>query len=224
MRNMEQKFYKKPSAQIIVAAVLFALPLLTSCARYAPVPAVPVQRQLLDITLKTADPISNDIYYYIVMDTSGNTGSDGPSEIMTDTDRMKNWTYYIVLKNGQFSERAIDQPSDRDLLPAYFTGASPNYYSVSAASDTIHVVMYMENLIPDARRIWFNFITSRNAVTDNVQNITAIDYIPRPRFSIQSNLYNSSVTNLTTLLDHPVDAGQPKAADIVSWSVRTTLQ
>lgn len=194
--------------------------LASGCARYAPV-AAPPSRTLLDITIQTKAPITSDFFYYIVLDASGNPASDGPHEALSGVQRLQNWTYYIVYNSGGFYELQINNPADRDAIPNLFNASSPRFSIATVNVDTIHIVMYLDQLAPTPRPIWLNFITSTIPVYANIDTIQPVDYITPPYFSVPSDQFNSPVTSFQRpqISAHAPSGTGLDPADIVYWSV-----
>jgi hypothetical protein len=212
---------KKNSASAKITAALslvLSCLFISACARYAPVPQAPT-KSVLDITLTFNDRISNDFYYYIVLDASGNPSSDGPHEELSSVNRLKNWSYYIVLDHGYFYELPMTGPIDGDTLPAVFNNSSPRDDTATFASDTIHLSINLDPLAPTPRKIWMNFITSQYPIYANRNDIIPIDYLTPPYFSINSTDINNPVTSFTNQnISGHVPSGQGfQAADLIYW-------
>lgn len=215
---------KKYIAPIIgIAVIIAAVFVAHGCARYAPVPAPPQLRTMLDVTLITRQNLSNDFYYYIVLDASGNVASDGPHENLTGADRAKNWSYYIMYHAGSFNELILTKPQDADLVPTPLDPSSPRYYSASAASNYISISMYLDTIAPTPRNVWFNFITSAYEINDPTREIiNPIDYLTPPYFKMRNDhvpTQESSGTQPQISAFTPVgDANKP--ADIYLWTTK----
>lgn len=208
----------------MVAALAFAA-FAAGCARYAPVaplaPAPPPPRTLLKIELDTSQPISNDFYYYIVMNTAVGA-TEGPYEVLSGADRARNWSYYIVYHNGVFEELTLNSPSDADLFPARFDNTSERYDTAQASGSSISVSLFLDKLVTPPRTVYFNFITSRNAITDDLEEIPPVDYLLPPYFQMNTGQVPRTVTssNFATISTHSPAAEADKPADITSWTAR----
>jgi hypothetical protein len=216
-----KKIRWKIIAAIFAAAAASVFAFTHGCARYAPVPPAPVLHTMLDINLITRAPLSDDFYYYIAMDASGSATTDGPHETLSGVDRAKNWTYYIVYHQGVFSELQLANQNDADALPTPFDNSSPRFYSATASSNSIHIVMYLDGLAPTARQVWFNFITSSYAINDQTQlNIYPVDYLTPPYFNMLSNRFpwqeSSSTESQVSQFTPAGDVNKP--ADIYLWT------
>lgn len=199
---------------------LAAAACLAGCARYAPLPPEPPPaRTLLDIELVTAQPISNDFHYYIVLNAAPGA-TEGPYEVLSGANRAKNWSYYIVYHNGVFEEQLLNSAADADLYPTRFDNTSERYYAAQAAGNTISISMYLDKLVTTRRYVYFNFITSRNAVTDDLEEILPVDYLRPPYFRLDSERYPVIQTNLNnaSISTYSPSADADKPADIVSWT------
>ena len=210
----------KQTLKMPALGALLILCVAAGCARYAPEEVVPVHT-MLDIHLTTAEPISNAFHYYIAMDSSGNTASDGPYEDLSGANRVKNWSYYIVYHYGVFEELLLTTAADADQYPTRFDQSSERYYSASASGNTINVILYLDKLAPTQRNVWFNFITSRYAITADLEDIPPVDYLTPPYFYVDSGRYpwrETSFSN-TTISSYTPALEDDQPADIVSWQV-----
>jgi hypothetical protein len=215
MRIKQKKFFVH---LLVAAAAIIAI--AHGCARYAPVPPTATLRTMLDITLITKQNITSDFYYYIALDATGSTTSDGPHENLSGADRAKNWSYYIVCKNGEFNELLLTRPQDADLVPTPFDASSTRYYSATASGNTINIVMYLDTIAPTTRNVWFNFITSRYEINNQEQeNIIPVDYLTPPYFKMATNRYpwqeSSSTQSQVSAYTPAADANKP--GDIYLW-------
>ncbi len=205
------------AAWLLIVFVIF----LSGCARYAPVPPPPPKDRILEIRLVTAEPVSPDYYYYIALNTDNDPDVDGPWQYLSGADRAKDWSYYIVLKDGYFSENIIANEEDRDNEPTLFNNTSSRYYYTTVSGTSITVRMLISNFIADNIAIKMNFITSLLPLTPTDEVIEALDYIKPTFFSVTNRdgeLIN--YTNYPAVSDHAVAGDDNKAADIVAWYVR----
>lgn len=209
-------------SRIVVGVIALAVVIAAGgCARYAPVPPPPPKDRILEIRLLTEEVVSDDYYYYIVFNTDNDPDIDGPWPYLSGAERAKNWSYYIVLKDGFFSENIIEDEEDRDDEPTIFNSTSSRYYYTTVSGRSITVRMLVNNFIGDNIEIKMNFITSLLPLTPTDEAIQALDYIEPPFFGvINRNNENINYTNYPAVSDYTVDEQEHRAADITEWYIR----
>lgn len=212
------KAYDARTIAFLIVQLVSACVLAASCAKYAPqAPAAP-QRRLLEITLTTNADIAPGYYYYIAMDTSGDPATDGPHTTLSGAEVVKNWSYFIVIKDGIFSECCLPGLMDVTKEPTSLS-LSSRFYSAQQAGKNIVVRLYLDQLTATPT-IWFNFITSTAPPTNDPVYLPALDYLTNPSFSVITT-GDINVTNsvFPAISGHVAPVGS-EAADIVSWRVR----
>jgi hypothetical protein len=215
------------ATEILRAAAVLAFVALAAagCSRYAPVPVAATKDKILEIIFRTAAPASGDYYYYLAFDTSDPLSAEGPLEILYDGQLGENWTYYIRLKSGAFTEQVISQPQDIYAEPHIFNHSSPRFFQTDVSGNTVRVRLYISNLVTPPKPIAFNFITSTLPLTPTQDEIDPIDFFIRPRVSISTatgSYTDSTLNNLSS--SHTVDNTADNAADIIYWSAEVYEQ
>jgi hypothetical protein len=210
----------KKSKKIITICYLIILFIaLSGCSRYAPTTPVPPKIRTMDIVLTTAAPVSDNIYYYIVFDTSNPLSEQGPLANLSGVERGKNWSYYIRLYNREFTEQVITTPQSIDDQPVLFDFHSPRYYDAYFSSDTIRVRLNLDSITPSNNPIAFNFITS-DAPLNPSTVVDVLDYLIQPRVSftplVGSNTYDAQFPISSS---NAVSDQRYLSADIISWSI-----
>lgn len=226
MGNTMKKIIRTATKIFAAAAALAFAALAAGCSRYAPVPVPEAKVKILEIVLTTAAPVSNDYYYYIAFDTSDPLTAEGPLEILSGAQRGENWTYYIRLKNREFTEQIIQQQGDIDEEPTVFNHSSLRFFQTIVSGNTITVRLFIasNNLsVPPfapPKPIAFNLITSTLPLTPTDEDIEPLDYLIRPRVSVPTGAGGYTDNTLNALSSsHTVDNPADAAADIISWSV-----
>jgi hypothetical protein len=222
MNSMKERgfmSFKNNSISVLFSVCIF-LAASAGCSRYAPTTPTPPKRTILEITLKTAAPVADNFYYYIAFDTSNPLSPEGPLPILSGAERGKNWTYYIRLYNGAFTEKVVNisHPIDDDPVPFDFN--SPRHFQASFSNNTIYVSLYLDKLATGTVPLSFNFITSELPVTPTQDPIPAIDYLNQPKIIFTPGI--SADDSLYPLQSgHSVSDQYYLPADITHWYIDT---
>jgi len=172
----------------------------------------------MEITLTAGANIRSDIYYYIVFETANPLSADGPRPILSGAERGKNWSYYIRLYNGVFTEKVISNINSIDEEPDLFNSNSPRFYQAAYSNNTIYVNVFIDQFASATEPLSFNFITSLQPVTATQEAIPAIDYLGQPRISFTPYTGNNArESNYPQTSSHYVADPDYLAADITHW-------
>jgi len=204
----------------ISALLIFFIAAGSGCSRYAPTTVAQPKINTMDITLKTAAPIADNFYYYIVFDTSNPLSEQGPLPNLSGAERGKNWSYYILLYNRVFSEKIITTPQSIDDQPVLFDFNSPRYYQANFSSDTIHLLLNLDPITTSGSPVAINFITSDTPLTPTMDYIPALDYLVEPRVAF-TPLSGYIITDamFQSSSNHTVSDRRYLPADIIHWTV-----
>jgi hypothetical protein len=206
------------------SAILAMSLLAAGCSRYAPT-AVVQKDKILEIVLTTSAPVAYGYYYYIAFDTKNPLTDEGPRAILYDGQRGENWSYYIRLHNGVFTESSLDNSGkiEIDETPIVFNYSSDRYYQANVSGNTITLRLYAANIpgVTVPHPIAVNFITSNDPLSSDIEEIVPLDYLVQPRVSISTSV-GSYIDESTFPLSssHTVDDPADIAADITSWSMQ----
>jgi len=201
------------------AAAVFLF-ITARCSRYAPIPPPPPKDKILEIELRTAARVADDVYYYIAIDTRDPLTAEGPLEILSGKQRGENWSYYVRLYKGVFTEKLIVAEGDIDEEPDVFNHSSPRYFQAETIWNRITVRIYVTNLVTTPKPIAVNFITSRRPLSPTEEEIEPLDYLIRPRVSMPTSIASYTDSTLNPLSSSHTVAGEADAgADIVEWSM-----
>ena len=202
------------------ALFLILIAAVSGCSRYAPTTVVPPKIRTMEINLQTAAPMANNYYYYIVLDTSNPLSDLGPLQNLSGVDRGKNWSYYILLYNGNLYENLITTPQDIDNQPTAFNTYSTRFYQAIISGDTIDLIINLDTITLTGNPISFNFITSNTPLSPNTNNVIALDYLLQPRIAF-TPLPGYSVDDSTnqSVSSHTVVNQSDLPADIIHWKV-----
>lgn len=201
----------------ITATALLLILFVSGCSKYAPTPEVQ-KRKIVEFTINTAANISSNYYYYIAFETNETLSSEGPLPYLYGVERAKNWTYYIRLYNGYFSEKMIASDADKDDDPTLFNSESSRYFQAYYSGSTIHISVYLDKLTT-VDTIAFNIISSEVPLTPTDTYIPALDYFIQPKVTISTTAGAYAYSSLYTLSSsHTVSDTTKKAADITSWT------
>jgi hypothetical protein len=184
------------------------------------VPQQPAKRKIITFNISAAEQFSSNFFYYLVLDTSNPPSVEGPLPILSGPERAKNWSYYIRLYNGEFTEKTISSDTDKDQLPLPFNAVSLRYFQAVVTGATLILSFYLDQLPAPAGSFSFNIITSEQPLTPTDQNIPAIDYFIQPKVTVSTATganANSTLYNLSS--SHTVSDARLKPADVTAWSV-----